>query len=93
MRHCLACGVSGAPGVCLECARRSRLGLCEWVSLRLCACLCVCVWRVSVSVCLRCSLSREYEVFLCLCLRPALGASFACVHLSGGSGDRLCPGV
>lgn len=53
VRHCLACGVSGARGVCLECAWRFCLGLCEWVSLRLWSvCLCLGLARLRVSLCL-----------------------------------------
>lgn len=93
VRHCLACGVSGAPGVCLECAWRFCLGLCEWVSLRLWSVrVCVCLSGsgaspcLSVSVCLGRSLSGEYVVFLRLCLCPGLGASLECVPSFGGLG-------
>ena len=56
VRHCLACAVSGAPGVCLECAwrcgsrsmgvgfRAVRGVCCDCVSLSGSRLPCLCVW-------------------------------------------------
>ena len=74
MRHCLACAVPGAPGVCGSVA----LGLCEWVSVRL--------WSVRVCV----SRSRSRRPSLYVCVSGSRAAPGVCAPESSWVSGSLC---